>query len=63
MSNYIKEHLQDAKNLLETFLAEDKNIELISQAVLLLSNSLKDGGKILTCGNGGMAIIIGTPRH
>lgn len=49
----IKEELREAQQVLEQFINDEKNIELIQQAALLIANSFKQGGKVLSCGNGG----------
>ena len=49
----IKAELVEAQKLLETFINDDNNIKLIEQAALLISDSFKNGGKVLSCGNGG----------
>ena len=49
----IKSELNEAAEVLEKFIADERNIELIQQAALLLAESFKNGGKVLSCGNGG----------
>ena len=49
----IKKSLREAQTVLAGFLNNDENIERIAKAAQLLSESLKRGGKILSCGNGG----------
>lgn len=49
----IKKSLREAQTVLAGFLNNDENIERIARAAQLLSESLKGGGKILSCGNGG----------
>ena len=49
----IKQHFEEAQNVLLTFLSDDKNISAIEDAGLLMATSLAKGGKILSCGNGG----------
>ena len=39
--------------MLDKFMNDEKNIQLIQEAALLISNSFKQGGKVLSCGNGG----------
>ena len=51
--NEIKAGLTEARNLLSDFLEDDRNLELIKAAGDMLAASVKSGGKILTCGNGG----------
>ena len=49
----IKSELNEAAEVLEKFIGDEHNIELIQQAALLLAESFKNGGKVLSCGNGG----------
>lgn len=49
----IKAELQEAADVLDKFMSDEKNIQLIQDAALLISNSFKQGGKVLSCGNGG----------
>lgn len=49
----IKNELIEAQQVLAQFINDEKNIELIQQAALLIANSFKQGGKVLSCGNGG----------
>ncbi len=49
----IRQELLDAQDLLTRFLEDDVNINAIDSAASLLINSLRAGGKVLTCGNGG----------
>ena len=49
----IKAELQEAADVLDKFMHDEKNIQLIQEAALLISNSFKQGGKVLSCGNGG----------
>ncbi|SQI37272.1 Phosphoheptose isomerase [Leminorella richardii] len=49
----IRSELNEAAQVLEKFLADSANIEAIERAALLLAQSFKSGGKVLSCGNGG----------
>lgn len=49
----IKTELQEAADVLDKFMHDEKNIQFIQDAALLISNSFKQGGKVLSCGNGG----------
>ena len=51
--NAIKQHFSEAHEVLSNFLANDKNFETIEAAGKLMVESIKNGGKILSCGNGG----------
>ncbi|MGP1953038.1 MAG: D-sedoheptulose 7-phosphate isomerase [Arsenophonus sp. ET-KM2-MAG3] len=45
--------LKEAMVTLNNFLNNKKNIKLIEQAAIMLSNTFKKSGKVLSCGNGG----------
>jgi D-sedoheptulose 7-phosphate isomerase len=47
--------LKEASAVLDRFLHEKKNIEAIEKAARLIADSVKGGGKVLSCGNGGSA--------
>ena len=49
----IKAELVEAQDVLNKFISDENNIKLIQEAALLISNSFKQGGKVLSCGNGG----------
>ncbi|MDG6881306.1 Phosphoheptose isomerase [Phocoenobacter uteri] len=49
----ILSELQEAADVLNKFMTDEKNIQLIQEAALLISDSFKQGGKVLSCGNGG----------
>lgn len=49
----VRAELAEARTVLDTFLADEATIARIAQAAELIANSLKTGGKVLTCGNGG----------
>ncbi len=51
--NTIKNHFSEAHSVLSTFLADNTNFEKIEAAGQMMVASLKTGGKILSCGNGG----------
>jgi len=51
--NIIKQHFSEAYSLLETFISNENNFRAIESAVLVMSKSITDGGKIISCGNGG----------
>ena len=53
MSNKdIKNHFEQAKEILDLFSTE-QNMQKISDAIEMLTASLSQGGKIISCGNGG----------
>ncbi|HDL1232959.1 TPA: D-sedoheptulose 7-phosphate isomerase [Mannheimia haemolytica] len=49
----IKAELQEAADVLNKFMSDEKNIKLIQDAAMLIANSFKQGGKVISCGNGG----------
>ena len=53
MSNKdIKNHFEQAKEILDLFSTE-QNMQKISDAIEMLTASLSQGGKVISCGNGG----------
>jgi D-sedoheptulose 7-phosphate isomerase len=52
MSN-IKQHFLEAQSILSQFLADENNFIQIEKAGAEMVKSIKAGGKILSCGNGG----------
>ena len=53
MNDLIKYSLQEAHEELVTFMSDDANIAAIAEAGHIMSETLKQGGKIISCGNGG----------
>lgn len=53
LSDLILAELTEARTVLDRFLADPANLQAIEQAARLMADSLRVGGKILTCGNGG----------
>jgi len=51
--NTIKQHFEEANNILTQFLSNDKNFDAIEKAGQLMVDSIKAEGKIISCGNGG----------
>jgi D-sedoheptulose 7-phosphate isomerase len=49
----IRQHLNEAKALLDVFLKEDKNLQNIQSAGDLLCQCFTGGNKVISCGNGG----------
>ncbi len=49
----IKSHFEEAYEILGKFIKDTDNIKAIENAGNLMVESLKQGGKILSCGNGG----------
>lgn len=52
-NSLIKSDLLEAQKALNDFISDERNIKSISDAAELMTKSLKNGGKILSCGNGG----------
>lgn len=53
MKNLIRESSQAILNEVDSFWSNPETIEVIERAAILLSDSLKKGNKIISCGNGG----------
>jgi len=53
MKELIRTSLIEAEQTLASFLADEKTIESIAQAADYCSTSLRNGHKIISCGNGG----------
>lgn len=51
--NTIRDELNQAIEVLANFISNDENLKQIQQAAILIANSFKQGGKVLSCGNGG----------
>ncbi|SJN55067.1 D-sedoheptulose 7-phosphate isomerase [Vibrio ruber] len=49
----IKNELNEAADVLNKFLSDEHNIAQIEAAAKLIADSFKQGGKVLSCGNGG----------
>lgn len=49
----IRRELMEAAQVLDKFLNDDHNLLQISTAATLIADSFKQGGKVLSCGNGG----------
>lgn len=49
----IRAELNEAAEVLDRFLSDEKNIADIEAAAKVLAESFKQGGKVLSCGNGG----------
>lgn len=52
-SDLIRSELTEAADVLNKFLSDYANIDAIEKAAVLLADSFKAGGKVLSCGNGG----------
>ena len=53
LPDLIRAELTEARAVLDSFLADDANLQRIADAAQLFATSLNHGGKALTCGNGG----------
>ncbi|WP_082455610.1 D-sedoheptulose 7-phosphate isomerase [Hymenobacter sp. AT01-02] len=53
LSDLIRAELTDAQAVLNRFLQDPAHIQAIEQAARLMATALTQGGKILSCGNGG----------
>ena len=53
LPDLIRTELTEARSVLDQFLADDTNLARIAQAAELVAASLQQGGKAMTCGNGG----------
>ncbi|MEQ8881052.1 MAG: D-sedoheptulose 7-phosphate isomerase [Cyclobacteriaceae bacterium] len=53
MQDLIKQELLEAQKVLDDFLKDEKLLNAIQQTGELMANSIKQGGKIISCGNGG----------
>lgn len=49
----IKQHFLEAQSVLNNFLSNEENFIAIEKAGQLMVEAIKNGGKILSCGNGG----------
>jgi len=53
MKALILENLNEAREVLEEFVSQPKNIEAIEKAAAIMVEAVQNGGKIISCGNGG----------
>ena len=53
LSTIISAELNEAATLLQSFLHDGNNILKIEAAATAICNSIKSGGKVISCGNGG----------
>jgi D-sedoheptulose 7-phosphate isomerase len=49
----IRQHFEEAQQVLQDFLAQEQQQNAVGRAGALMVESLKNGGKIISCGNGG----------
>jgi len=53
MAQSIKQHFTEAQRVLEQFLSSEESMLAIEMAGKQIVSGLKNGGKIISCGNGG----------
>jgi D-sedoheptulose 7-phosphate isomerase len=53
MSDKILNHLKEAQNVLDRFIAMPEQMDNIAKAGSLLAECFQKGGKVISCGNGG----------
>ncbi len=53
LSSIISAELNEAANVLQSFLSNPNNLFKIEEAANAISDSIKNGGKVISCGNGG----------
>ncbi|SET33902.1 D-sedoheptulose 7-phosphate isomerase [Thorsellia anophelis] len=51
--NIIEAELTEAANVLTAFMSDKNNLQMIEQAAIMIADSFKSGGKVMSCGNGG----------
>lgn len=49
----IKQHFTEAREVLDTFIADPNNFSTIESAGKILVDAIQSGGKVISCGNGG----------
>ena len=49
----IRKHLNEAMDILNAFIQDDKNLHQIARAGDIMSECFENGGKVISCGNGG----------
>lgn len=49
----IKGHLKESAIVLENFMSNPQNLQRIHKAASIMAVSIRNGGKIISCGNGG----------
>lgn len=53
LKSMIQAELQQAASVLEKFMSDERNIALIEKASDTIAQSVREGGKVISCGNGG----------
>lgn len=52
-TSLIAAELSQAADVLQSFLKDENNLKTIEAAAKAIANSIKQGGKVISCGNGG----------
>jgi len=52
-TSLIAAELSQAADVLQSFLRDENNLKTIEAAAKAIANSIKQGGKVISCGNGG----------
>ena len=53
MKDQILKELNEAKNVIDKFINDDVIINSIEESAKIMTESIENGGKIISCGNGG----------
>lgn len=53
MSNYAQNALMQSLETLQAFMSDEQNLKNIESAAKSIADSFENGGKVLSCGNGG----------
>lgn len=53
MKSLILENLNEARDVLDEFISRPENIAAIEKAASIMIESIQNGGRIISCGNGG----------
>ena len=51
--NRIRRHFEEAAEILQQFLSDEGNLNRIEDAGKMMAEAIRNGGKIISCGNGG----------
>ena len=49
----IIQELSEAQDVLDRFISNGENLEAVLKAAALMSDCVKNGGRMISCGNGG----------
>jgi D-sedoheptulose 7-phosphate isomerase len=53
MTNFLEASLRESEQVLQIFINNKENHHKLATAIKIMTQSLKSGGKIMSCGNGG----------